>query len=143
MAGILVLALRLALTLSLYTFLTWVILTLWRDLRAKSQAIAERRVPPIHLQPLDERAESGYHFNRTQVTLGRNPACDCVLEDETVSSYHARLVYRDNQWWLEDLGSTNGSFIDGQRATTPVVITSSDRLRFGQLDFLVTIEELS
>jgi pSer/pThr/pTyr-binding forkhead associated (FHA) protein len=45
--------------------------------------------------------------------VGRSSVCDILLTDHTVSRLHARLVCRDARWILEDLGSTNGSYING------------------------------
>jgi len=48
-----------------------------------------------------------------EMFLGRNPSCDVVLSDLSVSRQHARLVFRDGRWVLQDLGSTNGTMVNG------------------------------
>jgi len=45
--------------------------------------------------------------------LGRHPSCDVVLSSMSVSRRHARLVFRDGRWVLQDLGSTNGTEVNG------------------------------
>ena len=50
-----------------------------------------------------------------QLLLGRHHSCDVVLDDPTVSRLHARLVFRHEEWVLHDLGSTNGTIINGAR----------------------------
>jgi pSer/pThr/pTyr-binding forkhead associated (FHA) protein len=71
--------------------------------------------------------------------VGRDPACDLILADKTVSGQHARLSYQMTQWWVEDLQSTNGSRLNQQAVSSPVVLTSGDELCFGQLVFQVQI----
>jgi hypothetical protein len=50
-----------------------------------------------------------------ELLVGRSSACDVVLGDPTVSRKHARLILRDGRWVLQDLGSTNGSRLNGRR----------------------------
>ena len=52
----------------------------------------------------------------TELTLGRDPACDVVLGDQTVSRRHVALHFRDGCWILHDLGSRNGTSVNGRRA---------------------------
>ncbi|MEA5444885.1 FHA domain-containing protein [Gammaproteobacteria bacterium AB-CW1] len=51
---------------------------------------------------------------KADVSLGRNPACDIVIDDPRVSRRHLRIHVRDGGWWLEDLGSKNGTRLDGR-----------------------------
>ena len=46
--------------------------------------------------------------------IGRHPSCDVVVSGDTVSRWHARLIFRDGGWILQDLESTNGSRLNGQ-----------------------------
>jgi pSer/pThr/pTyr-binding forkhead associated (FHA) protein len=140
MIGLTLLALRIGLALILYGFLVWAFSTLWRDLSRRSQALAVRKIPEIRLDLAASPGDGEHRFERPQVTLGRNPACELVIDDDTVSGQHARLVYRNNQWWIDDLNSTNGTFLNGQRVSTLIVLTSGDSLRLGQIDLAVTIE---
>jgi len=68
------------------------------------------------------------------MTLGRGGGCNIVLSDDTfVSQVHARLFIRDNKLWIEDLGSTNGTFHNGERVTNrPVRLRRGDRIQLGQ-----------
>ena len=108
---------------------------------AQTGALASRRIPPISLYGTDPGNEVRYQFNHSKVTVGRNPACDCVIDDDTVSAYHAQINFRHSQWWLEDLGSTNGSFINEQRVSAAIVLTTDDKLRFGQIKFQLEIDD--
>jgi pSer/pThr/pTyr-binding forkhead associated (FHA) protein len=66
------------------------------------------------------------------VLIGRAPACTLVLDDDYSSSRHARLFAEDGQWYVEDLGSTNGTFLDDQKVTSPVAVRPGGRVRIGQ-----------
>lgn len=46
--------------------------------------------------------------------VGRDPSCDIVILDPYISRTHAKIFYRDGRWYLEDLGSRNGTYIDGE-----------------------------
>jgi ABC-type multidrug transport system ATPase subunit/pSer/pThr/pTyr-binding forkhead associated (FHA) protein len=65
--------------------------------------------------------------------VGSSPACDIVLRQPTVSGEHCRLRFQDNQYVLEDLGSTNGTFVNGFRLTpqTPVYVSPADQIMLG------------
>lgn len=67
-----------------------------------------------------------------QITLGRAPDSTLVIDDDYASSRHARLYPSDDGWIVEDLGSTNGTWIDRTRITTPTVLTMGAPLRVGR-----------
>ena len=81
-------------------------------------------------------------IDRPELTIGRDPACNCVISDSTVSAQHARLVFRQGQWWVEDLRSTNGTYLNQELVLDPLVITSGDHLRCGQAQFVITIQSM-
>ena len=132
---------RLVLALALYGFLGWAVYTLWRDLQRQEQLIAARRVPPLALAPQPSDGAQPRWFTIPEVTIGRDPASDCSLDDKTVSTAHARLTFHHRQWWVEDMGSTNGTFLNQEPVTTPLVVTSGDELRVGQVELTILIEE--
>jgi hypothetical protein len=65
------------------------------------------------------------------VTLGRSRQCDITLEDPNVSRQHAEIRPRGGAWVLTDLGSTNGSLINGRRIDHPEVIKPGDEIEIG------------
>ncbi len=73
--------------------------------------------------------------------IGRSPNSDYPIANETVSARHARLSYHHNQWWVEDLNSTNGTYLNDERLTFPTVIISGDDLRCGRVNLSIQIEE--
>lgn len=133
MSGPVVLALRALLAAGLYVFLGWALLTLWLEVRQQGSLLAARKVPPITLSVTDGEAPPQLrHFTRPEVTIGRNPACECPISNDSVSAYHARLNYHHGQWWLEDLGSTNGTSLNREKLTLPTVVISGDEIRCGE-----------
>ncbi|HEV2892055.1 MAG TPA: FHA domain-containing protein [Frankiaceae bacterium] len=66
------------------------------------------------------------------VTIGRAPESTLVLTDDYASSHHARLVPKDGQWHVEDLGSTNGTYLDKTKVTRPTPVPAGAKVRIGK-----------
>jgi hypothetical protein len=66
------------------------------------------------------------------VLIGRAPSCTLVLDDDYSSSRHARVYPENGQWFVEDLGSTNGTFVDRTRITAPTPVGIGSEIRVGQ-----------
>jgi len=140
MSGPVVLVLRILLTISLYAFLAWAFISLWRDIKIQGNFLAAHSIPPLSLTLLQEGMSPQIrNFVRPEVTIGRNPACECPLEDETVSGRHARLSYHHNQWWLEDLKSTNGTLLNQEKVTLPTVVISGDEFCCGDTRISISL----
>jgi pSer/pThr/pTyr-binding forkhead associated (FHA) protein len=71
------------------------------------------------------------------ILLGRGADATIRLDDDYVSTRHARFVPHGEDWYVEDLGSTNGTYIGSQRITTPMVVSTGVQVRLGK-----TIAEL-
>jgi len=135
------LALRLLMAAALYTFLGWAFLTLWRDLKHQAGSAAKQRVPALQLTMQGQNGASDtQRFTTPEVTLGRHPSCEWMIGDETISARHARLAFHHDQWWLEDLGSRNGTFLNGEVLSDPVVLAENDQVRCGQVGFTIAFE---
>lgn len=65
------------------------------------------------------------------VLIGRNPECSLVLSDEFASGRHARVYPEGDQWFIDDLGSTNGTFVGPQRIGEHVPLHEGSRVRIG------------
>jgi pSer/pThr/pTyr-binding forkhead associated (FHA) protein len=76
----------------------------------------------------------------TGATVGRGPDNAIVIDDATVSGSHARLSEAGGSWAVQDLGSTNGTFVNGKRVTHGVV-KAGDRLRFGSVELRFEMPE--
>src|SRR5207249_2278064 len=68
----------------------------------------------------------------TAVTLGRGQDCTLVLADDYASTNHARLVPRDGGWVLEDLGSTNGTYLGRSKVVRPTAVPLGTPIRIGK-----------
>ena len=55
------------------------------------------------------------------------------LDDTYISSFHARIFRRDDGWYVEDLGSTNGTYLNQRRVTSPAELHAGDRLKIGKM----------
>ena len=66
------------------------------------------------------------------VLLGRADSCTLVIDDDYASNQHARLSPHGPDWFLEDLGSTNGTYLDRTRVTTPVKVDAGTPIRIGK-----------
>lgn len=71
-------------------------------------------------------------LSNSPITIGRSPSSSLVLEDEYASSRHARLSPGEGGWWIEDLGSRNGTFVDDERLTEPRPLGPGTTVRIGQ-----------
>ena len=67
-----------------------------------------------------------------QITVGRANDATLVLNDDYASSRHARLFPQDGQWIVEDLGSTNGTYLDRQKVTQPTPVPTGVPIRIGK-----------
>jgi pSer/pThr/pTyr-binding forkhead associated (FHA) protein len=74
-------------------------------------------------------------LKETGVLLGRNPECTLVLDDDFASGRHARIFRRDAGWFVEDLGSTNGTFLGSSKLTQPMPVEVGSTLRIGKTVF--------
>jgi pSer/pThr/pTyr-binding forkhead associated (FHA) protein len=134
MSGPILLILRVLLAGVLYAFLGWIVLILWRDLQRQGELLAARQPLPLILT-LGGAAPR--KFTTPQVVLGRDTANDFPLDDPTVSTQHARLSYHHNQWWAEDLRSTNGTTLNDEPVIASVVLTDGDELHCGAVKIKV------
>ena len=140
MSGIIFLILRFLLALALYAFVGWSIYVLWNELRLKSTTVVAQAVPEITLsaEDLDNLLQS---FVLPEITLGRDSTCNFIIPDETISSCHARLSYHHNQWWVEDMQSTNGTFLNDERLYTPTVVIDGDEIKLGKISLEISIKK--
>lgn len=134
--GYLLLSLRFILAIALYAFLGFAIWTIWQDLKKTVQSTAQKTIPVITIE-LGQEEKTQFSYNTSEVVIGRAPQCDLHIMDETVSSRHGQLYFKLNQWWYEDLGSSNGSFINQRPLKKATVLTDGDQLQLGKINIMV------
>jgi FHA domain len=126
---------RIAFVVALYLFLMALAFLLRRELR--STPVSERERAPADLIVM-EPGETGLEVGErlpllTTTTIGRDSDSDLVLSDTFVSSEHANLVWNGRGWVLQDLGSTNGTRVNGDDVHRPIAIKQGDVLEFGRV----------
>jgi pSer/pThr/pTyr-binding forkhead associated (FHA) protein len=70
-----------------------------------------------------------------QLTIGRAGDSDLIVDDEYASTHHAKLVFINGEWLIQDLDSTNGTFLEGQKVSTPQTVAMNAQVRIGQTTF--------
>jgi hypothetical protein len=141
MTALLVLILRIALAIALYAFLGWTLRTFWQDLKQQGEFLSSQKKPGIHIHAVMENGKDIQHrFVQPEIVIGRDPKCDFPIIDEAISSHHVRISYHHAQWWLEDLNSTNGTFIGKTQVTVPTVLITSDQFKCGSTTFTILVD---
>lgn len=96
--------------------------------RAAARGLRNPRPPRVMFLP---------EGSRERYTIGREPGCDMSIGDSTVSRWHADLSWAPGGWRLTDLGSTNGTRLNGWRITAPVLVRPGDLVSFGLATFVL------
>jgi hypothetical protein len=93
---------------------------------------ADARTLPYKLKMIDPETAQVFPLGE-EVTIGRAPGCSVPLADDTyVSQLHARIYIRDGKPFVEDLGSTNGTFLNRDRLSKTMPLHRGDKLQIGQ-----------
>ena len=148
-----------ALTILEYCFLALVYLFLFRVVRTVLAELKPGRIPvpaaavaeaaPVAAMAPSRREKSGRRWELVivepssrsgesfslgeELSVGRGAGCAVVLTDDTfVSTVHARIFMRGNDPYVEDLGSTNGTLLNGETVVEPIRLRPGDRVQFGQ-----------
>lgn len=96
-----------------------------------------KRGTPSRLVVLEPKVRKGSAYPiGGEITLGRAPSCAIGLPDDTFASQlHTRVFVRDAAVWVEDLGSTNGTHLNGRRLSAPMQLATGDRVQIGSTIF--------
>ncbi|MCS7172286.1 MAG: FHA domain-containing protein [Armatimonadetes bacterium] len=121
-----------------YLLLALLFLFLYRAVRVMQEelrrASGEASVPPaiLTVEEAEGRVRPGQVFVVSgEAVIGRSPGAQVVLADEFASHRHAQLVVRGGRYWIEDLGSRNGTYLNGQRIEAPAPLADGDLVRIG------------
>ncbi len=143
--------LRIVLVALIYLFLIQLIFVVRRDLARLSSGgpgrggVTTKRALGhlVVVKPGPLALRPGHQIDLEPVTtIGRGPTNTVVLEDSRISSEHMRITYHDRQWWVEDLGSRNKTFLNGNQVPVgqSVPARPGDLLVLGPLDGVVTFK---
>jgi hypothetical protein len=118
----------------IYLFLARVISALLRDVRAAAREPTDRPGRLVVLASPGGEPPAGQSFGLDVITaLGRDVNNAIVIDDPFASAEHAVLTYRGRSWYLEDLGSTNGSYVNGRKVEGVSPVGFGDELQIGQV----------
>jgi pSer/pThr/pTyr-binding forkhead associated (FHA) protein len=138
-----ILILRLLFIILLYLFLMQVVIAITRDLRRTSVASADalNKAPPVvgHLIVVDSGPSNilpGTSFDlMSQTTIGRGPTNTIQLPDNFISAEHTRLWFRNGTWFVQDAGSTNGTYLNNRPAQEALPARIGDIIQVGFIRF--------
>ncbi len=125
------LVLRFVLTALLYAFVAVAFYVIWRSLR--QHAREDEEILQQAILTIETESAPVQRFTLRPVTaIGRSTENHLVIDDPFASANHAIVVWRENHWWIEDLGSHNGTYLNDERVTEPRTLNSGDRIRVGE-----------
>jgi pSer/pThr/pTyr-binding forkhead associated (FHA) protein len=135
--------LQLAFIAVLYLFLLWIARSALKDLRrtgggtASAEPVEERVAqPPLIVVEGGGGLRAGAAFAvNGAMTIGRSPQTDVQIDDGFASARHARIYEREGLYYVEDMGSTNGTYLNGRRLRSQELLRPEDRIRIGDTEF--------
>jgi pSer/pThr/pTyr-binding forkhead associated (FHA) protein len=134
---ILLLVLQLGFLALLYLILFGFARSLLRDLRSAEQTQRESRTGIGRLAVLEspeDEPPAGRPISLGPInSIGRNVNNTIYVEDDFASATHAMLTFRGRAWFIEDQGSTNGTYVNGHRIERPVALSYGDELTIGRV----------
>ena len=89
-----------------------------------------------HLVSIGSPPQREYSLDKPTIAIGSHPSNDLVIDDTTVSRRHATITRKPDGFELVDLGSTNGTFVNGRQVRKPIAVKSGDEIKFGSARFV-------
>jgi hypothetical protein len=126
--------LRLTFVALIYLFFLVVARALWRDLRASVAGAGSALGRLVVIGSTDGGPAAGTNYPLDAVnSIGRDVNNSIVVDDTFVSADHALLTFRGRAWFVEDRGSTNGTWVNGHRVATYLPLGYGDELQIGRV----------
>jgi hypothetical protein len=136
--AIILLILRFISAALLLAFLGVIVWLTYRDIRLMASAVSDPEQQHGLLRVLAEGQPNGQTYPLLPVTsIGRAASNNIVLDDGYISSQHALLTLRGRQWWLEDLGSRNGTLLNGAPLSDATVVRPGDIITVGNIQIKI------
>lgn len=131
----------------IYIFIFAIIRMIYLDIR--NMNVRKNRMAPkkcAYLELLNDMetlyfdVKQFYPMTSELIIIGRGKECTIRIDDFYLSGKHVQLWYEDEEWHIADMGSTNGTYINGKKMKkTELILDNGDRIRIGQLEFLVVL----
>ena len=124
----------------LYVFFIWVVIMSLLHLRkpkkpirsSKKDKIKEAQTVTTYLLTIEPQDTQGIEYPlEEEMFLGRDEECEITISDSFTSHRHARIFLEENTLYLEDLTSTNGTFVNGEKIEKPHLLEQRDRIQIG------------
>jgi len=138
---------RILAAIILYTFLGLAFYIIWRDLKSATTRNSNQSAATHQLRIVASAGNGASDveeaFLLQPITLlGRDPKNTVVITDSSAAARHTRLCQQNGVWWVEDLGSQNGTMLNGLRLSEPTPMAPGDIIGIGELHLrLETITE--
>jgi len=139
MTAIIAFILRLLLILFAYVFVGWIAYWIFSDFRNTVRHKKSQMTHPVTLLAQIGPEQLVKQFLSKDIVIGRDPNCDFPLPDDAISLRHCKLVYKEKQWWAEDLSSTNGTYLNDALIEAPIILMDGDRLQVGHVKISLQI----
>jgi pSer/pThr/pTyr-binding forkhead associated (FHA) protein len=135
-------ALRFVFLALLYVFIILLIRAIYRDMKAPAYEPAARpsrrkrkQVKPELVVVAADRNIGARYDLADHITIGRAPGSNIVIDDTYASQLHARVFKSEGGFYIEDLGSTNGTYVNGRKISYPRELREGDRIKIGRMVF--------
>jgi len=133
-------------TVLIYLFIFWIARLIYLDISTMYRFRPQARTNQPYLKLINRRdrlhfkVEESYTLAEKNI-IGRSPKNEIVLNDPYISGEHARIWESGGVYFMEDLGSKNGSFLNGERITGAFTLRNGDRISLGQVEFLFVSDQ--
>jgi len=132
----------------IYLFIFGIIRMIFLDIR-KSETAHKKNKLPKGMASLELMAKKdSFYFNvnnvypldKDVIVIGRGAKCNISIDDLYMSTQHAQLWHEDDEWYIADMGSTNGTYVNSKKMKEkPLILDDGDVIKVGQVEFLVVI----
>lgn len=121
--------------LLVYAFLSFALWVIYSQLKPSDGKSVKTKKKGRSKAPFIDFTESGgsgrYSLRTGELVIGRGEACDVTLEDTYVSKSHSRIFVSGDRYFLEDLGSVNGTYLNGTKINYPAELRDGDMIKIG------------
>jgi pSer/pThr/pTyr-binding forkhead associated (FHA) protein len=123
----------------LYIFLILVVRAIYKDIRQpeaapRSSRRKKKEQPQLIVITADRNVGARYMLT-DEIRVGRADNSDILIDDTYASQQHARIYSNEESYYVEDLGSTNGTYVNGRKTSYPLELRPGDRIKIGKTVF--------